>query len=87
MQHLSTEFPRSNGNWLQRFARVVERAPANSCKGVVDDYNAADIVVHCNLMRFVAELRPFRSYLTSKHLQSDLCPALFFMQRVSGIAF
>lgn len=66
---------------------VLSRAPANSCKGVVDDYNAADIVVHCNLMRFVAELRPFRSYLTSKHLQNDLCPALFFMQRVSGIAF
>lgn len=35
---------------------VLLRAPANSCKGVVDDYNVADIVVRRNLMRSVAKL-------------------------------
>ncbi|KYQ53168.1 hypothetical protein ALC60_07899 [Trachymyrmex zeteki] len=37
---------------------VLLRAPASSCKGAVDDYNAVDIVVHCDLMRYTMELHP-----------------------------
>lgn len=47
---------------------VLLRAPANSCKGVVDDYNAVDIVVHCNLMRSAAELCPLWNRLILKLL-------------------
>lgn len=32
------------------------RAAANSCKGVADDYNATDIVVHGDLMRSLTKL-------------------------------
>jgi len=35
---------------------VLLRAPASSCKGAVDDYNAVDIVVYCDLTRYTAEL-------------------------------
>lgn len=45
---------------------VLLRAPANSCKGVADDYNVADIVAHCDLTRSVAKLHG-RYCLTLKH--------------------
>lgn len=49
---------------------VLLRAPASSCKGAVDDYNAADIVVHCDLMRYPCETASTgESHLMLKHLQ------------------
>lgn len=59
---------------------VLLRAPESSCKGAVDDYNAADIVVHCDLMQYIAKLRLLTRVLTLKHLQ-NLRPALIFIQR------
>lgn len=61
---------------------VLSRAPANSCKGVVDDYNVADIVVHCNLMRFVAKLRPVPELFNIETFTKWFIVPLYFSRNV-----
>lgn len=56
---------------------VLLRAPANSCKGVADDYNVVDIVVYCDLTRSIAKLHR-RCYLMLQQSGPDLPLALYF---------